>query len=93
MDAPKKRVSCLERDQYALQYEQRKHERTLVDLQCRMMKDNLIFISIDEVVYSETSDTAKDNPRPVIAKFERFKDREYVRSLAPETLRGKKFGI
>ena len=129
MDALKKRVSCLERDQYALQYEQRKHERTLVDLQCRMMKDNLIFISIDEVVYSETSeyenveqslikfleeemgirrpiefarvhrlgiydkDTAKDNPRQVIAKFERFKDREYVRSLAPETLRGKKFGI
>ena len=35
-------------------------------------------------------DSARDNPRPIIAKFERFKDRDYVRGLAAETLKGKK---
>ena len=31
--------------------------------------------------------------RPIIAKFERFKDREYVMLLAKDTLKGKRFGI
>ena len=33
------------------------------------------------------------NPRPIVAKFEKFKDKEYVKSKAPTTLRGKNFGV
>ena len=33
------------------------------------------------------------SPRPIIAKFERFKDREYIRSEAPKTLRNKPYGV
>lgn len=32
-------------------------------------------------------------PRPIVAKFEHFKAREYVRLQAPKTLRGKPFGV
>ena len=32
-------------------------------------------------------------PRPIIAKFERFKDKEYVRQSAPEALYGTKDGV
>ena len=38
-------------------------------------------------------DSAKESPCPIIARFEKFKDREYVRSLAKDTLKGKRFGI
>ena len=38
-------------------------------------------------------DTQDTNPWPIIAKFEKFKDREFVRSHAQDTLRGKRFGI
>ena len=124
----KRRVSNVERDQYAIQSDQKKCEHTLTDLQCRSMLDNLIFTNIDEIVRTETDeydnveqtlmrflwgemgihkpiefarvhrlgtfdkDSARDNPRPIIAKFERFKDRDYERGLAAETLKGKKFG-
>ena len=125
----KRRVSNVERDQYAIQSDQKKCENTLTDLQCRSMLDNLIFTNIDEIVRPETDeyenveqtlirflwgemgihkpiefarvhrlgtfdkDSARDNPRPIIAKFERFKDRDYVRGLAAETLKGKQFRI
>ena len=39
----------------------------------------------------KTSEEPK--PRPIIAKFERFKDREFVRSKAPQTLKNKQFGV
>ena len=32
-------------------------------------------------------------PMPIIAKFEKFRDKEYVKSKAPTPLRGKHFGI
>ena len=34
-----------------------------------------------------------DYPRPIVAKFEQFKDREHVRTLAPQTLKGKPYSI
>ena len=34
-----------------------------------------------------------DTPRPVVAKFERFKDREEVRSAAQRTLKGRPYGV
>ena len=112
-----------------MQFEQRKSENTITDLQCRSMQDNLIFTNIAEIKYTEVNQyenteqtlrkflaeemgihkpiefarvhrlgiydelTAETSPRPIIAKFERFKDREHVRSLAAETLRGSNFGI
>ena len=33
------------------------------------------------------------NPRPIIAKFERYKDKQYVKMIAPTKLRNKPFGI
>ena len=33
------------------------------------------------------------NPRPLIAKFERYKDKQYVKMLAPSKLQGKKYGV
>ena len=101
-------------------------EGTIVDLQCRSMRDNLLFTGIEEpmLAQDETEDTERtlnqflvqemriyhsigfhrvhrlgakdrdnDDPRPIIAKFERFKDREYVRSQAASTLRGKPYGV
>ncbi|MEW8546894.1 MAG: hypothetical protein AB2693_25545, partial [Candidatus Thiodiazotropha sp.] len=100
-----------------------------VDLQCRSMRDNLIFTGISEVELKEdekfenVEKTLNDflqtemnidipiayhrvhrigvydknepgySPRPIIAKFERFKDREFIRSEAPKTLRNKPFGV
>ena len=32
-------------------------------------------------------------PRPIIAKFEKFRDKEFVRKTAPDTLKGKPFGV
>ena len=34
-----------------------------------------------------------DSPRPIVAKFEHFKDREEVRFTAPKTLKGKPYGV
>ena len=34
-----------------------------------------------------------EGPKPIIAKFERFCDREYVRGQAPKTLVGKPYGV
>ena len=124
-----KRLEKLENDQSSLQSNQNKSDNTLIDLQCRSMRDNLIFTGISETPlqgdeeyedvertllhFLETEmgiyriidfhrvhrlgayhrDTQDTNPRPIIAKFEKFKDREFVRSRARETLRGKRFGI
>ena len=120
-------MAQIESDQSSLRSNQKKPETTLTDLQCRSMRDNLIFTGINEVTLKEgeeeyedaqkslnkflekemgilkiielhrvqrmgayDKDSAKESLRPIIAKFENFKDREYVRSLA---LKGKRFGI
>ena len=101
-------------------------EGSITDLQCRSMRDNLLFTGIDEptLAEGETEDPEKTmyyflatemnihekiafhrvhrmgarerkngDPRSIVAKFERFKDREYVRFQAPKTLRGKPYGV
>ena len=113
----------------SLEFEHSKLENTVVDLQCRSMRDNLIFTGIPEVDLEDENDyenvertlvnflademyirmpigfhrvhrlgyldktTEEQRPRPIIAKFEKFKDREFVRSKAPQTLRNKNFGV
>ena len=126
------RVENLEKNQSTIQPKLQKFETEITDLQCRSMRDNLIFVGIQEPEYSE-GDTAEDAeltlrdflnnemhinrpiqfhrvhrlnhnennknqnyenvPRPIVAKFERFKDREYVRHQASKTLIGKPFGV
>lgn len=101
-------------------------ESSISDLQCRSMRDNLLFTGIEEPNFVEgvsedtettlhhflatemgiydkiafhrvhrigTRERENGDPRPIVAKFERFKDREYVRSQAPKTLIGKPFGV
>lgn len=42
----------------------------------------------------ELDNEAKNqNPRPIIAKFERYKDKQYVKMIAPKKLRNKPFGV
>ena len=98
----------------------------IIDLQCRSMRENLIFTGIEEQrlkegEYEDTEGLLRDflkyemqidrpihfhrvhrigpyqrnfdTPRPVVAKFERFKDREEVRSAAPWTLKDKPYGV
>ena len=126
------RVGNLEKNQSTLQPKLQKFESEITDLQCRSMRDNLVFTGIEEPEYIEgntpenAESTLKDflkhemkidepiqfhrvhrlnysenqerynnvnNPRHIVAKFERFKDREYVRHQASKTLRGKPFGV
>ena len=130
------RLDKLERENQDLKAAVEKSDRTIVDLQCRSMRDNLIFTGISEpqnenqnefeIEAPETEDVEQtlrdflkeemqisryigfhrvhrlnstdrsgrnDGPKPIIAKFERFSDREYVRSQAPKTLIGKPFGV
>ena len=115
----------LRRDNETMRSQLEKADRAIVDLQCRSMRDNLLFVGIHEPEYVENDpeDVEKtldsflaqemnitdkipfhrvhrmgtyesdDSPRPIVAKFERFKDRELVRRAAPQTLRGKPFGV
>ena len=41
----------------------------------------------------EKSNSRNEGPKPIIAKFERFCDSEYVRGQAPKTLVGKPYGV
>ncbi|MCG8047155.1 MAG: hypothetical protein N0E48_16250, partial [Candidatus Thiodiazotropha endolucinida] len=121
--------SKLQEEQSLLYNDQKRSENTLTDLQCRCMRDNLVFTGISEVQLSESDEyedventlteflnkemginrhigyhrvhrigaydkeTANQYPRSIIAKFEKFKAREYIRSRAKDTLKGKKYGI
>ena len=109
-----------------LKIEVSKSASAITDLQCRSMRDNLLFTGIEEpeLREGEYEDTEKllcdflrnemqigsqipfhrvhrvgpyerqfDTPRPIVAKFERFKDREIVRMAAPKTLKGKPYGV
>ena len=129
VDDLSKKVAQIEREHSSLRSNQIKSDSTLIDLQCRSMRDNLVFTGIGEVTLKEDEeyedvqkslntfleyemgiyeqiqfhrvhrigaydkDTANESPRPIIAKFEKFKDREYVGSTARDTLKGKPFGI
>lgn len=50
-------------------------------------------IAFDRVHRLGKFDRLQKYPRPIIAKFERFKDKESVRLAAPRTLNGKNFGV
>ena len=123
-----KRVDKLEMAQSEIHPKLSKCETEVTDLQCRSMRDNLLFFGIEEPeqrdgiqedteqVLNEFLETEMqisysipfhrvhrikplgkhrytDYPRPIVAKFERFKDREHVRTLAPQTLKGKPYSI
>ena len=126
------RLEYLEREQQELKDAVVKSDKTIIDLQCRSMRDNLIFTGISEPQYSGENAEAEfedveqslrtfltdemqisrympfhrvhrlnslergrrnEGPKPIIAKFERFSDREYVRGQAPKTLVNKPFGV
>ena len=120
------KVERLEADQHTLNETNQKLNETVIDLQCRSMRDNLIFTGIEEPDYriEQQEDTEQVlceflkyemniepnipfhrvhrlgynqrysyYPRPIVAKFEHFKDRELVRLAAPKTLRGKHYGV
>ena len=50
-------------------------------------------INFDRVHRIGKFDRNQTYPRPIVAKFERFKDKEFVRFTAPKTLTGKRFGV
>ena len=54
------------------------------------INDHLGFHRVHRINIPDRND---DYPRPIVAKFERSKDREYVRMQALKTLRGKSFGM
>ncbi|MEW8544668.1 MAG: hypothetical protein AB2693_14170 [Candidatus Thiodiazotropha sp.] len=120
------RFELLETEQNELKENATKFDSAITDLQCRSMRDNLIFTGIEEPEYVEgvPEDTertlrnfleqemnidkpipfhrvhrlnnyerSENYPRSIVAKFERFKDRELVRTQAPKTLKGKPFGV
>ena len=120
------RLESLESEQNELKASATKFDSAITDLQCRSMRDNLIFTGIEEPEYveGEPEDTertlrnfleremnidkpipfhrvhrlnnyerSENYPRSIVAKFERYKDREFVRMTAPKTLKGKPFGV
>ena len=120
------KIEKLEFNQEQMTSELANSTSAIVDLQCRSMRENLIFTGIKEQrlkegEYEDTEGLLRDflkyemqidrpihfhrvhrigpyernfdTPRPVVAKFERFKDREEVRSAAPRTLKGKPHGV
>ena len=50
-------------------------------------------IPFDRVHRLGKFDSTRSYPRPIIAKFERFRDRERVRLAAPAALQGKDYGV
>ena len=92
--------------------ERREAAAKITDLQCRSMRDNLLFTGIQEndSTNRDTEDTLctfiatqmnikdeipfelgrykpdQEKPRPIIAKFHRFKDREKVRQSVSSPL-------
>ena len=51
------------------------------------------YIELDRVHRLGRFDPNKLYPRPIIAKFERYKDKEYVRQLAPDVLTNTQYGV
>ena len=122
-DEINKRMSQLEINNSELKQNQDKLEEKLIDLQWRSMRENLLFVGIEESFVEKENteyvlreflstnmnitydipfdrvhrlgryDPTKHYPRPIIAKFERFRDRERVRLAAPRTLEGTNYGV
>lgn len=121
-----KRVEHLEKEQDLLKTNTTQSASAITDLQCKSMRDNLIFTGIEEpeLYEGDYENTEKvlceflenemnidktipfhrvhrignfesdyDSPRPIVAKFERFKDREKVRLAATRTLKDKPYGV
>ena len=121
-----RRVEDLEIENKTLRDKQEKSEQIIIDLQCRSMRDNLLFTGISEPElnedeYENVEDTLNyflrsemhieqpipfhrvhrlgqtrpedGTPRHIVAKFEKFKDRELVRTAAPTKLRDTEFGV
>ena len=126
LDDVVKRLTHIEFKQSQIHSNQTKNDERLIDLQCRSMRQNLIFTGICEPEltrgqYENVENTLKrflitemqididikfdrvhrlgrssyhqPYPRPIIARFESFKDREYVRAAAPKSLVGKRYGV
>lgn len=120
------KVDTLQSENEMLKNSQIQTENLLTDLQCRSMRENLVFTGIEEPKldkseFENTEETLcnflksemnieksipfdrvhrigvsqeqRSYPRPIVAKFQSFKDREYIRSSAPKTLKGKPFGV
>ncbi|MEW8563212.1 MAG: hypothetical protein AB2541_13945, partial [Candidatus Thiodiazotropha sp.] len=120
------RLITLQIQQNDIQEMQNKTTEKIIDMQCRSMRENLIFtgisesdlnrgesenteailkdflrtemnidrdISFDRVHRLGYYDPNQIYSRPIVAKFERFKDKEFVRMSAPAPLRGKRFGV
>ena len=50
-------------------------------------------IPFDRVHRLGKYDSEQKYPRPIVAKFEKFRDKEFIRKSAPATLRRKTFGV
>ena len=128
IDDVAKRLTNLEIEHETIKSSQLTVEGTVLDLQCRSMRENLLFTGIDEAEAENSAEPSENSedvlrtfffeemnirdeieldrvhrlgkwkrdqlyPRPIIAKFHRFKDRERVRLAAPKVLRGTAFGV
>ena len=116
-------MSQQEMNNCELKQNQDKLEEKPIDLQWRSMRENLLFVGIEESFVEKENteyvlreflstnmnitydipfdgvhrlgryDPTEHYPRPIIAKFERFRDRERVRLAAPKTLEGTNYGV
>lgn len=115
-------VKTLDEQIHAISKENKTLKETMLDLQTRSMRDNLIFSGISEQTPDNPENLIKNfmkaqlkippdtvqnitfhrvhrlgkpstkGPRPIIAKFEHFKQKELVRSRGRE-LKGTSFGL
>lgn len=122
-----KRVENIETEQQSIKSKQSSVEEKVLDLQCRSMRENLLFTGIpesesidagdredsesvlrdflcnkmnitDDIKFDRVHRLGRQNyqqnyPRPLIAKFHQYKDRERIRLTAPKVLRGTPYGV
>lgn len=115
-------VEALTREMDLVKQQNKLFKETLLDLQTRSMRDNLIFAGLHENKQENAEDVIKDflkthlklppdtvktitfhrahrigqqtnkGPRPIVVKFEHFKDKELIKSRGKE-LKGTVFGL
>lgn len=128
LDALSQRMEKLETEQKNIISNYSILEGNVIDLQCRSMRENLLFTGIAEPDRRGSDESSEDPervlrtfireemkicdeiefdrvhrlgkwksdqsyPRPIIAKFHRFKDRERVRLTASKVLKGRNYGV
>ena len=126
MKSLKREMESLKRENDNLREKQSASDEKILDLQCRSMRDNLIFFGIEESSNTKPplDQAERDleefldkemniekkiefhrvhrlgrrrrdqlNPRPIIAKFVNFKEREEIRYQASDKLTGTTYGI